>query len=294
MILNKWPDFFIAGAPKAGTTSMYMYLQNIPGIFLSKIKEPHYFALNTPSYPLLNHIRDKKEYLELFKKAKNEHAIGEASADYLRDPASPKLIHDTIPNTKFIFILRDPITRAFSHYLQNVRVGIETQSFFEALEKCLKIDSRKYPNKGPLYLDAGLYAEQLKRYLKYFDMNQMKILIFEEFIKNPKSSVEEVLDFLNVKSEVPDFAEEAYNPFRIPKNKLAKKILLNRTIGMIVKKSPIPESIVQSARIKYLEKKVPKPQMSENEKKLLERYYKSDVQRLKKLIGRELPWSFAS
>ena len=99
-MMNKWPNFFIVGAPRAGTTSLYEYLKNTPDVYLSKIKEPYYFSsfkhLQKPKHPFLK----KEKYLALFKKVKNEIAIGEASTGYLWDPKTPFLIHELLPKSK--------------------------------------------------------------------------------------------------------------------------------------------------------------------------------------------------
>ena len=113
-----WPNFFIVGAPRSGTTFLYHYLNQISGIFMCPVKEPNYFAASiNPKRKLIKPIRSKEKYLKLFENVENETAIGEASPTYLWDPQAPKLIHEKIPNAKFIFILRNPIERAFSHYL---------------------------------------------------------------------------------------------------------------------------------------------------------------------------------
>lgn len=75
--MEKWPNFFIVGAPRCGTTSLYEYLKQTPGIYMSTVKEPHYFSQSIdPALLYRTPIRDKKKYLALFQKATNEKAIG--------------------------------------------------------------------------------------------------------------------------------------------------------------------------------------------------------------------------
>ncbi|MEP0825293.1 MAG: sulfotransferase, partial [Nitrososphaera sp.] len=109
-----WPNFFIVGAQKCGTTSMYYYLKDVPGVFMCPVKEPNHFAPNVRETVAIDVIRDKREYLDLFRKADGNIAIGEASVFYLWDPDAPRLIRQTVPNAKIIIMLRDPIERAFS------------------------------------------------------------------------------------------------------------------------------------------------------------------------------------
>ena len=136
--MNRWPNFFIVGAPKAGTHSLYEYLNQHPKVFMSPRKEPYFFC------PIMvpdgdknsNPIRDEKEYLKLFEEAKNETMLGEATASYLGDPKSAELIHEKIPNARIIIIIRDPVDRAFSSYWGLVKNGLNI-SFQSLLGKIL-------------------------------------------------------------------------------------------------------------------------------------------------------------
>jgi len=94
---EQWPNFFIVGAPRCGTSSLYDYLKHTKGIFMSTREEPNYFSVTVnPDLIFLGKITDKKEYLNLFNDVKDEIAIGEASPSYLWDPQAPKLIHDVL------------------------------------------------------------------------------------------------------------------------------------------------------------------------------------------------------
>src|SRR4051812_26973714 len=111
-----WPNFFIVGAQKAGTTSLYFYLKKIPQVYMSPLKEPFYFASNAVQNNASDVIRDKREYLRLFENARGYIAVGEATPIYLWDQDAPWLIHQTVPHARIIIILRDPIERAYSNY----------------------------------------------------------------------------------------------------------------------------------------------------------------------------------
>ena len=123
--MEKWPNFFIVGAPKAGTTSLYEYLKNIPGIYMPPIKETHYFSriIVPDTISHFHPIRDKNEYLSLFENVTDEKIIVDDSPSYLADPEAPKLIHEIVPHARILMSLRDPVERAFSGYLPRVRRG---------------------------------------------------------------------------------------------------------------------------------------------------------------------------
>jgi len=170
--VEKQPNFFIVGATKAGTTSIYNYLKNIPGIFMSAEKEPNYFSRkNIPNDHPIIPIRDKKKYLELFKGVKDEKIIGEASPTYLADPEAPKLIHEAYPDAKILISLRDPVERAFSHYLMVKGVGRVKTSFRDHLEK--EINQELTDDISNIGIYGNRYFENIKRYFDIFGRNQV-------------------------------------------------------------------------------------------------------------------------
>jgi len=285
MNMEKWPNFFIVGAPRSGTTSLYENLKKIPGIYLSKIKEPEYFSPNCSKRNKIVRIVDKKKYLTLFVDVNDESAIGEASTSYLEDPDSPKLIHEVVPNARIIVSLRNPIERAYSHYLIHRRGNIEKQSFHEAIRKILK----KYdPLTSNHYLHAGLYSKQLLQYINTFGKKNIKILIFEEFIKNKRKGFQDILSFLNIKFNLDNLDYEAFHSFELPKGKIATKILHSNKIKKIAGKL-IPTDNRQILKEKLL-MNTDKPQMMNEDRKMLEDFYKEDVKELKNILGRDLPW----
>ena len=285
-----WPNFFIVGAGKAGTTSLYEYLKNIDGIYMSPEKEPNYFSVSIdPSILLSKPIRDKKKYLSLFRNVTDETAIGEASPTYLWDPKTPKLIYDLIPDAKFIMILRNPIERAYSHYLFLLSLGSESSDFSTAIKKSLRF---RNDYRGRI-IELGRYGEQLSRYLDIFRKEQIKILIFEEFFKNPRIYLKDVIQFLGVYYDMDKInIENQYNPFSIPKNKMAKNMMQSTTIRKIGKNLILRKMLPEIKKL--LDKQVSKPPMSENDRLTLEDIYYDDVRNLEKIIGRTLSWNITS
>ena len=105
--IKKHPNFFIVGSPKSATTSLHEYLKNIPGIFMSPIKEPNYLSRKTISLDArIKPIRDKKKYLALFEDAIDEKIIGESSTTYLEDEDVPSLIHEEVPGARILICSR--------------------------------------------------------------------------------------------------------------------------------------------------------------------------------------------
>ena len=256
---------------------------------MPEIKEPNYFSIvNVPEDSHTQPIRDKKKYLELFKKVKDEKIIGEASVSYLSDPKAPKLIHEVSPNAKILISLRDPAERAHSNYLHLKRMGRVNLSFNELLHKATKEGGDDY--KSNLGLFGGLYSENVKRYVNIFGSNQVKILIFEEWIKDAKNTVEEILEFLGNDYSYDDFKDEVYNKFGLARGPIAQAVLRNKKLKRFAKKN-VPSPIRRFLKQKIILKPQPKPKMDNDEINLLVDFYWKDVENLQKIIGKKISWN---
>jgi len=286
--METWPNLFIVGAPKAGTSSLYAYLKEIPGIYMSKIKEPNYFSGKTiPDDNPLHPIREKKKYLCLFKGVSDEKILGEASPSYLTDPDAPKLIHQLVPNAHIIIILRDPVERVFSDYLMFLRLDVLKSSFHNEVKKALG-KNNIFDEQG-VRLQHSMYFENVKRYIEIFGQSQVKILIFEDFISDTKRTVEEVLKFLGIDYSLENFSGEAYNQFVVPRGQVSQFIYKNRKVRKIAEKL-FSTSQRKFLKEKFLVSKQPKPKIESEDRKILIDYYKDDVKKLQNFLNRKLPW----
>jgi len=286
-MMELWPNFFIVGASKAGTTSLYEYLKDIPGIYMSPVKEPHYFLPSTTSKdPNLRQIRDKKKYLKLFAKVKNESIIGEASTGYLPDPKTPELIKEVSPKAQIIISLRDPVERLFSSYLMKIRNRRLTSSFHQQIIQELQQKTFKNYELNP---NNGKYYENVKRYLDVFGEKQVKIIIFEEWVNKIQVTLQDILDFLNVNFSITEFEKESYNPYFMDKGILATKIRRSNFLEKIVKKT-LSQSTRLAIRNNFFVKKEKKPLLDEKDREILIQFYSEDVVNLCKLLNRKLPW----
>jgi hypothetical protein len=289
-----WPNFFIVGAQKAGTTSLYYYLKKIPGVYMSPLKEIFYFAPHAVQNSIADVIRDKEEYLRLFKDASGYTAVGEATPFYLCDPDTPKLIHQTVPHARIIMILRDPIERAYSNYLMKKKYSGMKSSFYDELMRDYKSQEKLF-GRSTMYVEFGMYYEQVKGYFDIFGREQVKVIIFEEFVQHPEQTVNEVLAFLGVNYTVTEIREQ-YNPYSVPRSPLALWIfalfrwLRARNIKFYKILNLLPDSLVESLPEKILFKRRQKPKIEPKAVKFLQEFYRDDVIRLESLLGRSLPW----
>ena len=285
--MEKWPNFFIVGAPKAGTTSLYNYLKTNPEIYMSALKEPHYFAPELSAKMHTKPIRDRTEYLSLFEGAKNQIVIGEGSTRYLQDPNAAALIHQAASTARIIIILRDPVERAFSDYL----MFAYRHASKLRVQKIMKMNFDDSDLNIPIkeILDAGYYFEQVQRYLRSFGLEQVKIFVYEEFIRHTEEKVEEALRFLGVNQKITDFQDKVHNPFIVPRLPFAFSIINSGLVSRMAQRL-IPTTSRLYLREKILTKKADKPKMAEEDRIYLQNLYRDDVQKLRDLLGRSLPW----
>jgi hypothetical protein len=294
-----WPNFLIVGAPKAATTALYYYLKNIPGVYMSPMKEVYYFASHAATHEVLDVIRDKGEYLSLFKDSEGSIAIGEASPSYLWDPDAARRIHEAIPNARIVMILRDPIERAYSQYLMKTKYSDLKASFYEDLLKDYNSDPKVF-GIASLYVEFGMYYEQVKRYFELFGKERVKVIIFEEFTKSPLEKVSEVLTFLGVnhdKSNIDQLQRAYSNTYSQPRSRLAYFVyavfrwLRTKNIKTYKLLNLLPHSLTESLPEKLLYRRAQKPQMQAEAREFLRKMYYDDAVKLQKLLGRPLPWS---
>lgn len=198
------PNFLIIGAMKSGTTALYYYLEQHPQIFMSPVKEPNFFCYEERENSDSKAITRIEAYQNLFKNVSDEKAIGEASHCYLYNPKAVARIQNYLPDAKFIAILRNPVDRAYSHFLHTVRDGTEPLTdFAQALRE---EKTGVHQNRDCLdYVGRGRYYEQLKRYFDAFGREQVKVYLYEDLSNTPVDTLQDAFRFLGVDdSFVPD------------------------------------------------------------------------------------------
>ena len=198
------PNFLIIGAMKSGTTALYYYLEQHPQIYMSPVKEPNFFCSGGQEGSDSESVTRIEAYQYLFKGVSDEKAIGEASHCYLYEPQAVALIQQHLPDAKLLAILRNPVDRAYSHFLHMVRTGTEpltdfSQAVWEEAEGAYQKRNRED------YVGRGRYYEQLKRYFDAFGRKQIKVHLYEDLSNTPIATLQDTFRFLEVDdSFVPD------------------------------------------------------------------------------------------
>jgi hypothetical protein len=285
--VGRFPNFFLVGAAKSGTSSLYSGLGAHPDVYLSRLKEPHFFSgfeVDRRTERLHRIVRDEERYRALFHGATSERVVGEGSTSYLWDPAAPERIARAVPDARIVVILRDPVERAYSHYLNDVREGRERRPFLDAVRAELeRPDSARWPSA---YVAFGRYGEQLPRYVERFD--DVLVLFFEGFVADPAATVRRTLEFLGVEPEPLPEGPAGAESYRRLRSETARRVF-GFAPARLAARAVVPASLRPAAR-RLVWKGGEPPPLDPRARAILEEAYRADVRRVAELVGAEAPW----
>ena len=297
------PSFLIIGAAKSGTTSLAEYLDQHPEVFFCPTKEPNYFAFAGETLPppgpvspevlyelfYRYSVTDYGEYLSLFESVGQQKAIGEASVRYLYYEEAPRRIKEKIPDVRLIVILREPVSRLYSHYCMNVQYQLEPLSLPEAMaaEK-----ARRDANWGWdwHYANVSLYFKQIKRYLDLFGRDQVKVFLYDDFVDKPLAVYQEICRHIGVSDRfVPDMSRRGMVSYR-PKNFTLDRWLHWPNRARTLLRHYFPR--ITGSAISRLGRwnSGPVPRLDAVLRKELIGLFREDVERLGQLLDRKIPW----
>ena len=294
------PNFFIIGAQKAGTTSLYHYLNQHPQIYMSPVKELFFFnheitpegeAVNRryggPGRHSVPRFANIEEYRALFRGVMGETAVGEATTSYIYRPGIAQCIKRWVPEARSIALLRNPADRAYSAFLHAVRGGREPVNDFARVlreEKHRIRDDWSYVN---LYRDVGLYYEQLKCYYEVFGRERVGVWLYEDLRDDPSGVTQGVFRFLEVDDAFTPDTFSQYNPAGAPRSEAIRVMMriINTKLPMVKNVIPAESWARRAVQRRILAK--PQPIDPEIRRGLI-KGYKEDILKLQELIGRDL------
>ncbi|MBX6321654.1 MAG: sulfotransferase domain-containing protein [Rhodospirillaceae bacterium] len=206
------PDFLVVGAQKAGTSSLFHYLIAHGSYLRPVLKETNYFDVN--------YDRGLAWYLSYFPSLARKRAreaatggpviTGESATYYVIHPWAPVRIRQNFPAAKIIIMMRDPVTRAISHYNHNIRAGREPLPMLEAFEREAErvepvarrlAEDPDYPcfeHQHYSYLLRGRYLEQIQRWMQLFPREQIHLILSEEMFADPDRELRALCRFLGI------------------------------------------------------------------------------------------------
>lgn len=212
------PTFIIPGAPKAGSYSLYHHLNMHPDVFMSPGKEPNFF------YRYWD--RGIEYCYSCFEGFAGEKAVGEATVGYMGYPEVPARIHSVVPNVRFIWALRNPVKRAYSHYWWRVYQGSETRPFDEVLRG----GKEEYP------IVYSSYSTSIRWYLDFFPMEQMRFVITERINNRFEEMFSDLFRFLGVDPAIRVQNDGPVNTAKTLRNRALNRVLTRGKAPMKIKR----------------------------------------------------------
>lgn len=229
------PRFLVVGAMKSGTTTLRHLLRAHPQIFMPP-REIFFFAIDDVEqhagavtgddgrWRVHDFDANREAYLRwyaaFFEGASADQIIGEGSTTYMPSERAARRIAELIPDARLVFMLRDPVERAYSHYWHLVRSGAAWESFESLL--------RRAP---ATLIQRSCYKDQIVRYLSLFPAQHLKFILFEEFIRDSRRIASDVASFVGADIPLPPHADEGpLNAARMPRS-VRLQLLRNRIVG---------------------------------------------------------------
>lgn len=280
------PDFIGIGVPRAGTSWASVMLDEHPSLYIPPVKETYYFSRFVD--------RSVEWYQSLFGQVPPDVKVGEFTTDYFMFPGMVPQAKAINPHVKFIIVLRDPVERAFSHYLYRKRNGLEKGSLREAIQ------SRSF------IIEMGFYAKYLRQFLAAAEQDAVYICLYEDLRDDPVTVMQSMYKFLDVDPAFMPSTRRQYvnsieqNSFRSPfvQSLFIKSIQLRHYRAFrwldISSRSTVRPTFL--SRLRDFNRKiilVPKEHLGDQERVLLQDIYREDIAELKTLLGRSLKkWQF--
>ena len=291
------PNFMCLGAAKSGTTTLYEILRQHPDIYIPAFKEPHFFDIPE------NYKNGIEWYKRNYFRNANKKIIADFTPSYFFEKEAPKRIFKNLGrDMKFLVVFRNPVDRAYSHYLHSKRDDHESENFEKSLE--LEVSRlNKHENQSDYlsylrhsYVHQGLYAQMINRYLQYFSLDNFLFIHFEnELLQERELTIKRILEFLEIDSSVLLRTNIRSNPSSKEKSKSLKKLMNKRGWWRDVIKFMIPSvqlrQIIRNRiqRINITEFKA--QQLSQEVKSnLLEKYFRKDISDLEKTLNKKMNW----
>lgn len=296
---SSYPNLFIIGAAKAGTTTLYHALNQHEKVCMSFDKEPMFFSKDEYYLRGIQWYRDT-----FFPRGEMYPICGEATPHYLywAEKVAPRITENLKSDqVKFVAIFREPVERAYSWYWNMVREGCEDLSFEEAIQSesgRLSQHGDTFKSTGSMiygYLKGGEYARQIKHFLTYFPKENFHFLLQEDLKYDFDKAIAGLLSFLGLNSSY-DVEVVFGNPSSLPRSALLQRIVRQRSLGKELFKTIIPFPVRHKIKQFILEKNAKRfeyPPMNSDTEAQLREYYMDEVRKLESTIDRDLShWTY--
>jgi hypothetical protein len=294
---NRRPDFFIVGAPKAGTTAMYAYLRTHPQLFLPERKELRFFGRDLE-------LRDRRplsmpEYLAYFEAAPEGTLIGTAYVWYLFSRSAAAEIAQFNRAARIVVMVRNPLDLLPALHSEHLSNGNEDIPDFTAALDAQddrragrRIPPHAHLPQGLQYTDVPRFTEQISRYQAAFGAERVHVVVFDDFAASPAEAYAATLRFLGVRDDLRPASFEVVNPNKRLRSEWLRHLLARPPeLPRRLIRRAIPASIRRAAYERVKRHNVvaaPRPEVPPHTRDRLREMFRDEVRSLSGPLGRDL------
>jgi hypothetical protein len=293
------PDFFVAGAPKAGTTALHAALARHPQLYLSPVKEPKFFLTDGPppdrggpgdAKTFHEHVWRRPDYEALFDEAPAGALRGESTPFYLYRHDAQLRIRELIPQARLIVVLRDPVERAHSNWAHLWSAGLDPIADF--VSACEAETERIAAGWADFwhYRQLGLYGSQLRHLYQVFPRDQVLVFRYRTLLDDPAGSLDLVCRFLGVSpgvvTEVPRENVTAH-PHHTRRHEAVSGLLRVASAATARMPGHRGSGIVRLLERALQEGATPRRPLTWEQRQALLPYFEADIQLLSEVLGED-------
>jgi hypothetical protein len=294
------PDFFVAGAPKAGTTALHAALAQHPELFLSTVKEPKFFLTEGPpatqgggpgdAKTYREHIWRRADYEALFDGAPPGARRGESTPFYLYRHDAQRRIKALVPDARLIVVVRDPVERAHSNWTHLWSAGLDPIDDF--VHACAAEDERVAAGWADFwhYKRIGLYGQQVQHLYTVFPREQVLVMRYRDLVDDPPGTLDRICGFLGVSQGIIDHVPRenvTAHPEQTRRHQYLSRVL--RAASAITTRLPghPGHELLDGLEGSLQEGAAPRQPLTWQERQALLPYFDADIRLLEEVTGED-------
>ena len=290
------PNFLVIGAGRSGTTSLHHYLGQHPDVYLCPEKSPNFFVSHEPLPPwegptvrrMAEHwVRDRRTYEALFDGIQDEWAIGEVSPVYLQALGAAPAIRKLCPDARLVAVLRQPVDRAYAHFLGRRRDGLDSRRTFREVVD----DERSRPLPDAVafgsYLGCGRYHHFLGPYYELFPRDRIRVYLFEDLLTDAAGLLSDLFAFLGVDPEFAPSTAKRHAETGVIENPVLRAVWTGSVRARTALRPHLPAGVRDLGRGIFA-RRLAKEALEPGLRAELVEVFRDDIGKLQGLIGREL------
>jgi hypothetical protein len=285
------PDFFVIGAYRSGTTTLYRLLRQHPEVFLPLEKEPNWLAVEDNAH-VSDVIRersvpDRAAYEALYRDRGPDQRTGDISPEYLTNSHVAGHLAKLVPEARLVAVLRNPIERAWSDFLLHRRDGNEPHETLSAALADQGARTTGGDHRAGHYIHSGLYATQLRPYFDLFPADQIQVHLFEDLKADPIGVCRAIFTHIGVDPGYTVTPEEAINASGVPRNAAVAAVLKARSrLRPYVSRAMLEK--VRPLWDRALASQLDRPTLTAEDRRLLAEQFQDEIPELGRLLDRDL------